>query len=108
MNLNKRETATVLAALRYWQREGFISSGHERDIATDGDTLKEMTKDEIDDLCERINCDGDGDHTVLLAIQEMLDGVEWNADTVSDIAQLLIENGYRIRDLADVDIEEDS
>lgn len=56
MRLTKQETATVLAALRYWQREGLISSGHEIDIATDGGTIEPMSKDDIDELCERINC----------------------------------------------------
>lgn len=48
-----READTILAALRYWQREGLMSAGHERDIAEEhGDALN---ADEIDDLCERIN-----------------------------------------------------
>jgi hypothetical protein len=53
--LNNRELATVLAALRYWQREGLMSSGGEHDVATDGDTLEPLTTEEIDALCERIN-----------------------------------------------------
>jgi hypothetical protein len=57
MKFNQRETATVLAALRYWQREGFGSAGHERDIAEEHG--KSLTKDDIDALCERINCDED-------------------------------------------------
>ncbi len=55
MALNNRELATILAALRYWQREGLMSAGAEHDIATDGDTLREMNADEIDSLCERLN-----------------------------------------------------
>ena len=39
------------------------------------------------------------DHDILLAIQELLDGVEWTADTLAEIAELLAENGYRVRDL---------
>jgi len=39
------------------------------------------------------------DHDIILTIQEMLDGVEWNADTLATIAELLSENGYRVRDL---------
>jgi len=53
--LDDRELATVLAALRYWQREGWISGGHEHDIATNGDTLEPLGADEIDALCERLN-----------------------------------------------------
>jgi hypothetical protein len=59
--LNNRELATVLAALRYWQRHGLPqcldSKNHlpEDDIATDGGTLAPMRKPEIDVLCERLN-----------------------------------------------------
>lgn len=56
--LDDREHATVLAALRYWQREGLMSSGHEGDIATNGSTLPMMQPHEIDALCERLNCGG--------------------------------------------------
>jgi VIT1/CCC1 family predicted Fe2+/Mn2+ transporter len=56
---SERETATILAALRYWQREGSLSAGHERDIETDFDRLKPLSAEEIDALGERINC---GDH----------------------------------------------
>jgi hypothetical protein len=53
MKLTTRELATVLAALRYWQREGLAIDDH--DIATDGGNLKELDAEEIDDLCERLN-----------------------------------------------------
>jgi hypothetical protein len=43
----------------------------------------------------------------LLAIQELLDGVEWTPSTLDKIAQVMIQAGYRIRDLDDVDIEDD-
>jgi hypothetical protein len=54
--MNPRQIATVLAALRYWQREGLMSCGHEHDIASDNDTIKPLTASEIDDLCEDLNC----------------------------------------------------
>jgi len=54
--LSERERATTLAALRYWVREGSLSAGHERDIETDCDRLRPLSADEVDDLCERINC----------------------------------------------------
>lgn len=52
---DRRAVATILAALRLWQREGLHSGGHEQDIATDNETLIPMNAAEIDDLCERIN-----------------------------------------------------
>lgn len=51
---NPRAFATVLAALRYWQREGLFSDGAEQDIATDGG-IPPMSADEIDVLCEELN-----------------------------------------------------
>ena len=56
---DNRTTATILAALRYWQREGVRSEGHEQDIATDGGRYAPLTADEIDALCERINVAND-------------------------------------------------
>jgi hypothetical protein len=58
VNLNDRELATVLAALREWQG---ILAGREPDgdyidaIASDGRRLQPLTPAEIDELCERLN-----------------------------------------------------
>lgn len=67
VNLNERELATVLAALRYWQRVGYVQSAMhggralpEWSIAIDGGTLTELSHAEIDFLCERINL-GEGE-----------------------------------------------
>jgi hypothetical protein len=44
------------------------------------------------------------DHDAMLAIQELLDGMEWRgAETLGDIAQILRDAGYRVRDLDDRD-----
>src|SRR5690348_14620822 len=48
---------------------------------------------------------GQGDHDLLLAIQEILDGNEWTPDTLENIANLMVAAGYRIRDRDDVDRE---
>lgn len=56
VTLSYREHATMLAALRYYQRD--MADDHDwlhGDIATDGGTLDPLTVEEIDDLCERIN-----------------------------------------------------
>lgn len=34
----------------------------------------------------------------LLAIQELMDGVEWSADTLDHIADILRAAGYQVRD----------
>jgi hypothetical protein len=53
--LNTRQLATCLAALRYWQREGWRSSGHEIAIANNGGDIEPLKEAEIDDLCEAMN-----------------------------------------------------
>lgn len=53
-----RETATILAALRFWQRhEGHINraGSYEEDIATDGGRWEPLDAESIDALCERLN-----------------------------------------------------
>ena len=47
------------------------------------------------------------DHDTLLAIQELLDGVEWTPQTFGDIADLMREAGYRVRDLNDDPVTDD-
>lgn len=73
MKLNDRETATVIAALRFWQRLGgpaMSDSEPEHDILTDGGALDALTADEIDALIEeRINAEppvGTPEHTALV------------------------------------------
>jgi hypothetical protein len=48
------------------------------------------------------------DHEAMLAIQQELDGVEWTADTLERIAEILHEAGYRVRDLDDRDTENEA
>jgi hypothetical protein len=53
--LDKREIATILAALRLWQE---TVNKHEEEpwkIATDDGQLEPLSDDEIDDLCEKLN-----------------------------------------------------
>jgi hypothetical protein len=59
--LTNRELATVIAALRFWQRKGPESNGLELDIAHDGGTIKHaLSNHEIDALIVEINM-GDRD-----------------------------------------------
>src|SRR4051812_10676038 len=46
------------------------------------------------------------DHDAMLAIQELLDGVAWDADTLESIARILVNSGYRVRDLNDIDMDD--
>ena len=63
LEVSDREFATMLAAIRYWQREGLSSDKYgelatpepENDIATDGGTHEPLDENEIDELCESIN-----------------------------------------------------
>ena len=59
-DLEGRELATVLAALRYYQAEnlqddGAVADQAAGDIASDGGRVQPLTRDEIDTLCERLN-----------------------------------------------------
>lgn len=62
-HLARRENATILAALRFWQREavGVMDEFPEDDIASDNGTLVPLTRAEIDRLCEQINLNVDAD-----------------------------------------------
>jgi hypothetical protein len=54
ISITEREHATILAALRLWQEADEHNRGDLRDIAeTHGVPL---SNNEIDALCERINC----------------------------------------------------
>ena len=62
-SFNEVETATILAALRYWQRNVLPHSIQlqppEMDIATSAGALEPLDVNAIDDLCERLNCASD-------------------------------------------------
>lgn len=53
--LNSRERDTILAALRYWQRDGANAPGEIQDIADNGIVNNALDIIEIDELCERLN-----------------------------------------------------
>jgi len=48
-----------------------------------------------------------GDVDLLMAIQQLLDGVEWDSNTLEHIATLLDDNGYTVRDPNDLEDEDD-
>lgn len=56
-DVDDRELATILAALRFWQRHGESRQANEPeyDIATNAGTLSPLADAEIDALCERLN-----------------------------------------------------
>lgn len=55
VNIEERELATVLAALRVYQRDLGEHGPEVEDIATDGRSLIALDPNEIDRLCERLN-----------------------------------------------------
>lgn len=82
MTLNKEQTATVLAALRFYQENG-QGEPHNRsdaihDIATDTGELTSLDADDIDALCEDINCNDIhyGPVYLLKALRDLLDKME--------------------------------
>lgn len=52
---NERQKATVLAALRFWQRMGHECEFSEHSIATNDESIVQLSNSEIDSLCEEIN-----------------------------------------------------
>lgn len=115
--MNQRELATVLAALRYWQREGLMSGGHEQDISTDGGKIEQLTTEEIDGLCERLNCEADGGNcrALLESIHDELEGMGFGTDQDIDggdcceyLGKLFVDVGEALkRDDADDSILRD-
>ena len=60
LQVDDRELATILAALRFHQTENLQGAGEIpdqfiREIATDGGRLSPLRCQEVDDLCERLN-----------------------------------------------------
>lgn len=53
--LTAQELATVLAALRHWQKVSPESAEAFEDIATDGGRFAPLSVDKIDGLCTRLN-----------------------------------------------------
>ncbi|HHA2676641.1 TPA: hypothetical protein ACOECQ_002765 [Stenotrophomonas maltophilia] len=70
--LHAEETATILAALRYYQQHGQGSPENRSDeiheIATGGDEgLTSLDDEGIDDLCEHLNMGDDNWQTIMAA-----------------------------------------
>ncbi len=81
LNVNNRELATILAALRYWQHKGIEgpTKPHclaEWDIAADNGTHIPLDANEIDALCERVNCDDDLPAQLLAALERAVEDCE--------------------------------
>jgi hypothetical protein len=58
--LDARELATVLAALRNWQTHLCVNDGLPgAEFAEHFEGIDPMTDEEIDELCERLNCGED-------------------------------------------------
>lgn len=57
MKFDKRQTATALAAFRYFQRYVLHTDAQELDIASDCGAITPLTLIEIDALCEALNHD---------------------------------------------------
>ena len=114
--VNDRQLATILAALRFHQAENLqggagIPDRAIEEIATDGGRSTPLDFDEVEDLCHRLNTGEVGHHPTddqdkseLAAIQRVHDvlyldsdgcrdsynpGKEWDADTVSAIADIV-------------------
>ena len=60
LRIDRRELATILAALRFHQDENLqggrdIPDSFLKEIATDGGRVKPLNFEEVNDLCQRLN-----------------------------------------------------
>ena len=106
LEVDNREFATIIAALRYWQRNGeldreegtIIPPMQEYDVATDCGEFEPLTADEIDKLCEQLNCEPPALVGQLLAALERAsaacDGKQRDYDWVGE-AETAIAAAYR-------------
>jgi hypothetical protein len=65
IQLTGRDLATVLASLRWWQRNLAGNEGQVPICEHFDDKTTPLTVDEIDELCERLNC-GDPENALTL------------------------------------------
>lgn len=60
ITVNERQHATILAALRIYQKTGMSEPTNRpvaiHEIATNSETIIALNADDIDDLCELLNC----------------------------------------------------
>ncbi len=68
LQVDGRELATILAALRFHQAENLqgtdeIPDQAIRQIATDGGRLESLNHEEVDQLCERLNLGAEGSYS---------------------------------------------
>ncbi len=56
MDLTKRETATILAALRFYQTNFYNTRQMKEEMTLHFQDDELLDHEEIEDLCERINC----------------------------------------------------
>ena len=74
LRINRRELATILAALRFHQNENLqgspdIPDQFIQEIATDGGLLKPLDFQEVSNLCERLNLGQDSQPAKGLVIE---------------------------------------
>ena len=84
MRLDKRELGTVLAALRHYQTapENVRDKHH---IATDGGIFAELSTEEIDELCGRINAPEE-ETTIVVGLEGgLVQGASSNVDGINMI-----------------------
>ena len=107
MKLNNRELATVLAALRLWQRvRKTTPCEDEREIANDGGTIDPLNNVEIDDLCMNLNFSAEPNTPTqaLSAIIARLDG-NWDHPDLMAHGPLFEDELKDIRAIAETALE---
>jgi len=74
LTVSEQELATILAALRFYQRCGQGDPANRSDeiheIATNCDSVTSLNESDIDELCLKINWEGKHERTVRAIAQE--------------------------------------
>ncbi len=82
IHVDDRQLATMLAALRYWQRiaPSISMAEDEHAIASDGGAFECLQGDEVDTLCERINLPETSPPLLIAVVLEggMVQDVVWH------------------------------
>ena len=94
MNLTKRETATVLAALRNWQKDISLYDALDLMPSHFGEDTPLDLK-EIDTLCERINCEEDRARALLQDLVEAFPEFETDEPIVGSSAVDILSAFYK-------------
>lgn len=88
---------TIVANLCEWESLMGGWDSHVWSVWRDARLALESTREKPEPI-QAVTLPGATADEALLAIEELLDGTVWGPDTLNEIAQIMEQAGYRIRD----------